>query len=97
MLRPPCRLSLAGPAQEWEDAVADIPKLCVASGRSGVLRHTLAHGLPPFPVEQLLGLGLAHGMGAADAARHHWRAYLLLSFVAHVSARPCRKQQLTAA
>jgi hypothetical protein len=75
-------------AQEWEDALDDIPKLVVASSAaSGVLRRTLAQQLPRFPVQQLLQLQ-RDGLGAHEAGQQLWRAYLLLSFVAHVSHEP---------
>lgn len=70
------QLSLDG-AEDWEQALADVPKLIVAGGSSGVLRRTLS-ALPPFPLAALL----SPPGGCADGAAL-WRAYLLLSFLSH--------------
>eukprot|EP00955_Chlamydomonas_euryale_P111226 366050-Chlamydomonas_euryale.AAC.12 len=59
---------------EWEAAMADIPKLAVASG-GGALRRSLT-ALPPFP------LALLDRMDGAAA----WRTYMTISFLAHVSS-----------
>lgn len=68
--------------QVWEDALDDIPKLCVASG-TGTLRSIL-RSLPPFPLDKLLTISY-NGNGALPTADGSllWRAYLLLSFLAH--------------
>ena len=70
---PLCRLP--GPEfAAWEDALEQLPKYAVAAGR-GELRARL-RALPPFPTDALLAPG-----GGSDEER--WRAYLLLSFLAH--------------
>eukprot|EP00197_Chlamydomonas_leiostraca_P010343 CAMPEP_0202859958 /NCGR_PEP_ID=MMETSP1391-20130828/1867_1 /ASSEMBLY_ACC=CAM_ASM_000867 /TAXON_ID=1034604 /ORGANISM="Chlamydomonas leiostraca, Strain SAG 11-49" /LENGTH=241 /DNA_ID=CAMNT_0049539073 /DNA_START=40 /DNA_END=762 /DNA_ORIENTATION=+ len=87
--RDPIRRLSAPDAGAWEDALHEVPKLIVAGGASGVLRHTLA-ALPPFPVHEVLGRGArsSGSSGAGDGSsavdgEQAWRAYLLLSFIAH--------------
>ncbi|KAG2498462.1 hypothetical protein HYH03_003716 [Edaphochlamys debaryana] len=98
-------------AAEWEAALADVPKLVLATvgaggtglaGSSsngagkrsppvagqGVLRRALA-SLPPFPTYRLLLPGSAQGAGASgngggvEHGAELWRAYMLISFLAH--------------
>ena len=76
----------------WEDALALLPKYAVAAGR-GELRAWL-EALPPFPTDDLLLLaeggnasssssGSGNSSGGGSGSPELWRAYLLLSFLAH--------------
>lgn len=69
----------------WEEALSDLPKYAVAAGR-GELRRWL-EALPEFPTAVLLDHGdtpgTSHEIGESSSDEL-WRAYLLLSFLAHV-------------
>ncbi|KAJ9514692.1 hypothetical protein QJQ45_028427, partial [Haematococcus lacustris] len=81
----------------WERALHDIPKLAVAGGANGRLRRTLSQ-LPAIPSGgpgagagrwEAAGRGRGPGPGAGGCAgsaldgQQLWRAYHLLSFLAH--------------
>lgn len=77
-----CPHRLADPAfAPWEDALALLPKYAVAAGR-GELRAWLA-ALPPFPTNALLAGSGSSCEGSPAGSAELWRAYLLLSFLAH--------------
>lgn len=69
----------------WEDALSDLPKYAVAAGRGELWRWLEA--LPEFPTAVLLHHGdtpgTSHEIGESSSDEL-WRAYLLLSFLAHV-------------
>ena len=73
----------------WEDALSLLPKYAVAAGQ-GELRAWLQR-LPSFPLEALLLPGSSGSKSSSSSSSSSsisgsselWRAYLLLSFLAH--------------